>query len=130
MMKKIRMIPQKAAEVKIPIMVKASSITLSGEENLIAKKALISQLTPECFQLILNHKDLVLPSAKYRLNLEFLHQKNLIMYIPSMEIDLEANVTNSQHLGRGVFKLNCQFFKEVPYYWRECLFELWPRHIH
>ena len=110
--------------------VKASFITLSdGDENLIAKKALISQVTPRGFDMVLNRHDLVPSHLKFNINLNSLCKKNISLYIPSMEIDLEGTVIKTNHLGRGVFKISTEFFKEFPKYWGECLSELWPKRI-
>ena len=107
--------------------IKASSITLSHEENLIVKKAFISHLNSEGFSLVFNYRDLVLPSLKFQLHLHSLWYKDIHIYIPDMDMDLEGRVTGTRHLGKGCFEVNIEFFQEVPKYWRECLFELWPK---
>lgn len=105
---------------------KATLITLSGEENIIIKKAFISRLTSQGFDLIVHYRDLVPTFLKSQLNLDYLLDKKLSLYIPLMEIDLEVTVTNVRHLGKGDFKIKTEFFIEIPQYWRECLCELWP----
>ena len=107
--------------------VKAASITLSNEENLIVKKALISQVSPAGFNLIFNYRDLVPESLKFQLHLHSLWYKNIHMYIPDMEMEMEGTVIGTRHLGTGNFEINIEFFQEVPKYWRECLFDLWPK---
>ena len=109
--------------------VKAASITLSNEENFIVKKALIPQIEPSGFHLIFNYRDLVAESLKFQLHLHSLWYKNIHMYIPDMQIELEGKVVSTQHLGEGTFKVNIQFSKTVPQYWRECLSELWPKMV-
>lgn len=107
--------------------IKAASITLSNEENLIVKKAFVSKLSPQGFNLIFNYRDLVPESLKFQLHLHSLWYKDIHTYIPDMEMDLEGKVTGTRHLGKGIFEVNIEFFQEVPKYWRECLFELWPK---
>ena len=110
--------------------IKASFITLSDrEESLISKKALFSQVTPNGFDLVLNRRDLVPSRLKFNINLNSLRKKNISLYVPAMEIDLEGTVIETMHLGKGVFKIRTEFLKEAPQYWGECLFELWPGQI-
>ena len=106
--------------------VKAASITLSNEENFIVKKAFIPQIKPTGFHLIFDYRDLLAESLKFQLHLHSLWYKNIHMYIPDMQIELEGTVVDTQHLGEGTFKLNIKFSKTTPQYWRECLSELWP----
>lgn len=107
--------------------VKASLITVSGKEtNLIARKALISQMTPYGFELSLHRHDLVLKVLKYNTSLNMLCSKNLSLYIPAMDMDLEGTVITTDHLGQGVFKIQMKFLKEQSSYFNECLCELWP----
>ena len=107
--------------------VKASLITLSGKEaSLIARKALISQMTPYGFELSLHRHDLVPRVLKYNTSLNTLCSKNLSLYIPAMNMDLEGTVTTTDHLGQGVFKIQMKFLKEQASYFNECLCELWP----
>ena len=110
--------------------VRASSITLSNEENFIVKKAFIPQIKPSGFHLIFNYRDLVAESLKFQLHLHSLWYKNIHMYIPDMQIELEGTVVSTQHLGKGTFKVNIKFPKTTPKYWRECLSELWPKPAH
>ena len=105
---------------------KATLITLSDEENIIIKKAFISQLTSQGFDLIVHYRDLVPTFLKSQLNLDYLLNKKLSLYIPLMEIDLEVTVISARHVGKGDFKIKTEFFIEIPQYWRECLCELWP----
>ena len=105
---------------------KATLITLSGEENIIIKKAFISKLTSQGFDLIFNYRDLVPVFLKSQLHLKYLLGKKLSMYLPLMDIDLEVKVIKSYHIGHGDFKMHTEFFIEIPQYWRECLCELWP----
>ncbi|MDE0119532.1 MAG: hypothetical protein OXM55_05940 [Bdellovibrionales bacterium] len=109
--------------------IKACSITFSNEENIIAKRAIISEVTTSGFKLILNYRNLVPDSLKFQLHLNTLWYKNIRIYIPDMEMDWEGKVVGTQHLGKGCFEVNIEFFQEVPNYWRECLFELWPKPI-
>lgn len=106
---------------------KASCISLLEEENnLIAKKAFISKVTPNGFNLKLYYKDLIPRSLRFHLNLGPLIGKKILMYIPAMNIDLEGTITKAQHIGNGHFNIHLDFFKDMPKYWCECLFELWP----
>ena len=123
-------------EGRVPIMnlsnkeiqkVKACSITFYNEENIIVKKAIISEVTTSGFKLILNYRNLVPDSLKFQLHLSKLWYKNIRVYIPDMEMDWEGKVIGTQHLGKGRFEVNIEFFQEVPHYWRECLFDLWPK---
>ena len=107
--------------------IKAASITLSNEDNLIVKKAFISQVSPTGFNLTFNYRDLVPESLKFQLHLHSLWYKNIHMYIPDMEMDLEGKVIGTRHMGKGNFEVNIEFFQEVPQYWGECLFDLWPK---
>ena len=107
--------------------VKASCITVSdGEDQLIASRAFVSQMHKKGFELTLSRQDLFPPLLKYNINLNALHTKNLSLYIPSMEMDLEGTVARTQHMGQGTFKICLEFLKESPKYYNECLFELWP----
>jgi len=110
--------------------IKATAITLSNEENIIIKKAIVSQLNTTNFSLIFNVYDLLLPSLKYQLHLHSLWYKNIHTYIPDMEMDLEGKVIGTRHLGKGSFEINIEFFQEVPKYWRECLMDLWPKAVY
>ncbi len=106
---------------------KASCIGLSNEENsLIAKKAFISKVTPNGFNLSLYYKDLIPRSLRFHLNLSPLLGKKILMYIPAMNMDLEGIITKAHHTGNGHFNIHLNFFEDMPKYWCECLFELWP----
>ena len=109
--------------------VKAASITLSNEDNLIVKKAVVSKVSPHGFNLTFNYRDLVPESLKFQLHLHSLWYKNIHMYIPNMEIDLEGKVIGTRHIGKGNFEVNVEFSEEIPQYWCECLFDLWPRFV-
>ncbi len=109
--------------------VKACSITLSNEEDIIVKKAFVSEVTPKGFKLILNYHDLVPESLKLQLHLHDLWYKNIHTYIPDMDMDWEGKVIGTQHLGKGNAEVNIEFFQEVPKYWCECLFDLWPKMV-
>lgn len=107
--------------------VKTALITLSQEDSIIVKKAYICRLTPQGFDLHLKRQDLVPSFLRTRLSLDCLLNKNLSLYIPLMGIDLDVTVTKTQHLGKGDFEIMTEFFADSPTYWRECLFELWPK---
>ena len=111
--------------------IKASFITLSdeGEDRFIAKKAFIFKVTPKGFNMVLSRHDLIPSNLKFNINLNSLCDKNISLYIPSMGIDLEGTVVKTQHLGKGIFKIQTRHFKETPKYWGECLVELWPKQI-
>jgi len=109
--------------------VRASSITLVNEENLIVKKALVSYMGLNGFNLTFNYRDLVAESLKFQLHLHSLWYKNIHVYIPDMEMELEGQVVRTQHLGNGNFEIKIFFFQEVPKYWRECLLDLWPEFV-
>ena len=109
--------------------VKAASITLSNEDNLIVKKAVVSEVSPHGFNLTFHYRDLVPKSLKFQLHLHSLWYKNIHMYIPDMEIDLEGKVIGTRHIGKGNFEVNVEFSQEIPQYWCECLFDLWPKFI-
>ena len=109
--------------------IKACSITLSNEENIVVKKAIVSEVTTSGFKLILNYRDLVPESLKFQLHLHSLWYKNIHIYIPDMDMDWEGRVIGTRHLGKGNFEVNIEFFQEVPKYWRECLFDLWPKPV-
>lgn len=108
---------------------KAASITLSNEDNFIVKKAFISKVSPTGFNLTFNYRDLVPESLKFQLHLHSLWYKNIHVYIPDMEIDLEGKVIGTRHMGKGNFEVNIEFSEEVPKYWCECLFDLWPKFV-
>ena len=106
---------------------KASCISLLEEENnLIAKKAFISKVTTHGFNLNLYYKDLIPRSLRFHLNLNPLIGKKILMYIPAMNMDLEGTITEAHHTGNGYFNIHLNFFEDMPKYWCECLFELWP----
>ncbi len=107
--------------------VKASCITVSDGEkdHLIVSKAAL-QMHKKGFELTVSRQDLFPPLLKYNISLNALQTKNLSLYIPSMEIDLEGTVVRTQHIGKGVFKICLEFLKESPKYYNECLLELWP----
>ncbi len=107
--------------------VKATSIALSQEESLIVKKAFVSEVSPKGFNLTFNYQDMVMDSLKFQWDLHTLWHKNIDIYIPDMEMDIEGKVIGAKHLGQGNFEVNMEFSQESPVYWRECLFELWPK---
>ena len=107
--------------------IKACSITFSDAEDILVKKAFVSEVTSKGFKLILNYRDLVSESLKLELDLHSLYHKNIHAYIPDMEMDWAGKVTGSRHLGKGNFEVNIEFFQQEPKYWRECLFDLWPK---
>ena len=109
--------------------VKATSIALSYEENLIVKKALVQEVSPKGFNLIFNYQDLLIDSLKWQWDLRTLWYKNIDMYIPDMEMDLEGKVMGIKRLDKGNFEVNMEFPHNQPLYWRECLFELWPKFV-
>ena len=107
--------------------VKTAVITLSSEESLLARKAFISKMTPLGFNLTVQHKDLIPLTLRRGLTLNRLLNKNLSLYIPLMDIDLEVKVITTRHLGKGEFEIKTKFLTGLPAYWRECLSELWPK---
>ena len=109
--------------------VRASSITLANEENLIVKKARVSHISPTGFNLTFNYRDLAAESLRFQLHLHSIWYKDIHVYIPDMEMELEGQVVGTQHLGNGNFEINIFFFQEVPKYWRECLLDLWPKFV-
>lgn len=107
--------------------VKATSIALSHEESLIVKKAVVSEVSPKGFNLTFNYQDLIMDSLKFQWGLHTLWYKNIDIYIPDMEMDIEGKVIGAKRLEQGKFEVNIEFSQEAPVYWRECLFELWPK---
>ena len=77
--------------------VKVTIIALAEEEKLIMKKAFVSSLSPLGFKLIFHNRNFI--SEKLQTNFYNLWQKELYMYIPDMEIDLNGVIT-----GGAIFK--------------------------
>ena len=119
--------PERKTQVKA--LLKASSISFLGEENIFLKKALISKLNSRGFNLIFHHRDLVPSALKFRPALHSFWDKSIHTYIPNMEMDLEGRVTGTRRLEKGNFEVNIEFSQETPSYWRECLFELWTAKV-
>ena len=107
--------------------IKACAITFSKIEDILIKKAFICEVTPKGFTLLLNSRDLVSKSLEPQLNLQTLYYKNIHIYLPDMEMDLEGTVTGTRDLGAGAFEVHIEFLPVEPTYWRECLFDLWPK---
>ena len=112
--------------------VKACSITLFNEENILVKRAFVSKVTPSGFTLTFNCRDLVLSQVRDHSfssengGLGFLLYRNIRIYIPEMDIDLEGNTVALSSLEAGNFALQIEFLPESPKYWGECLQDLWP----
>ena len=108
---------------------KVAVIALSPEEKLIVKKAFVSALNLTGFKLIFHNQDLISDSSKTQpFNLKSLWQKDLYMYVPDMEMNLEGRVTGAQQVENGKWEVKLAFSSSAPQYWRECLCDLWPRH--
>ena len=103
--------------------VKAALIT--KEDQLIIKKALLSCLHLEGFKLIFPPQELTSKALRYQLYLHSLWYKDIGVYIPDLQIDLEGKIINVQYF-QGKFELSVAFSVNTPKYWRECLLELWP----
>ena len=115
------------AKNKEAVKAKASCIVLCGKEyQHLAKKAFISKLTPNGFNMFLNYKDLIPRAFRFHLSLKQLIGKKIFMYVHSMNMDLEGVAVTEKHTGRGNFNIYMRFPEETPKYWRECLFYLWP----
>ncbi len=106
---------------------KVAVIALSPEEKLVVKKAFVSALNLTGFKLIFHNKDLVSDSLRQPFHLRSLWKKDLYMYVPDMEMNLEGRVVGAQHLENGKWEVNMAFSSSAPRYWRECLCDLWPR---
>ncbi len=104
--------------------IKACAITFSKIEDILIKKAVICEVTPKGFTLLLNYRDLVSKSLKAKLHLQTLYHKNIHIYLPDMEMDLEGRVTGTRHVGGGNFEVYIEFLPVEPVYWRKCLFDL------
>ena len=106
--------------------IKVASIALAEEEKLVVKKAFVSNLSPLGFKLVFHNQNFISDSLKFHLHFYALLQKELCMYIPDMEMDLDGIVTDVRYLEDGKWEVSIEFSPSAPQYWRECLCDLWP----
>ena len=106
--------------------IKATSIALAEEEELVVKKAFVSHLSPLGFKLICHSKNFITETLKFQMSCYALWQKELYMYIPDMNLDLEGIVTHVRYIQNGRWEISIEFSPSAPQYWRECLSDLWP----
>ena len=82
--------------------IKIDLFSLIETSDVIAHKAFLVQISPQGFYLRVDRKDL-LSSLKQNLSLNSIHKKDVVLHIPEMDIDLDGVVTQTRHIGKGVF---------------------------
>ncbi len=99
-----------------------SEFSLSGTSNLIARRALLFQVSPQGFYLKIHRKDLP-RSLKSHLNLDSICNQDVEMHLPNMNLNLDGTVMKTCHVGGGIFEIFIKFPDTIPQYWCDCLLD-------
>ncbi len=100
-----------------------TQVGLSQTSDVIASSANLFQISPKGFYLKICRKNLS-QSLKTHLNLDTLCHKEVGMYLPVMDIQLDGIVINTKHIGNGIFEIFVQFLDSIPSYWYDCLMDM------
>lgn len=111
---------------KIVDSIHVAEITSLNSYLLIAREGYIVDASTRGLLMVVTRKDLVPKELRDNLSLDELVGKDLCLYLPQMNIDLDGTVVRANHIGRGVFEIALEFSNEIPEYWRECLVDLLP----
>ena len=100
-----------------------SQFSLTSTSDIIARKAALFQVSQNGFYLRVHRKELEKTLRKH-LNLDSICNKNVDMYLPKMNLNLDGTVIYAKHVGSGVFELFIKFLDTLPSYWCDCLMDM------
>ena len=98
-------------------------LSVIDTSDVITSKGFLFQISDAGFYIRLNRKNL---SSRLRghLSLHSVHNEDVVMHLPKLNIHLDGTVKHTKHLGQGVFEMLIQFFDHVPDYWSDCLLDM------
>ena len=103
--------------------IEVSKFSLIKTSDIIAKQACLFQISPKGFYVRLNRKDLP-KNLRSNLTLRSICNLDVTMHLPQLNFGLDGTITQTQHIGGGVFELFIRFFDNVPSYWSDCLMDM------
>ncbi len=106
--------------------IQVNDLTAINDYSVIASTGQIINASPSGFLLQIQRKDLIPDSLKGTLTLDATLGKQVVLYLPQMNLDLDGTITRASHMGKGKFVVAIDFSTEVPVYWRDCLIDLLP----
>lgn len=117
---------RRIAERKSVDSVAIADLTLAENYQLLARHGLIIDASTSGFLMLISRRDLLDKELRSNLNLDTLIGKQVVLFLPQMNLDLDGVIKRTAHTGQGFFEIAVQFSKDVPEYWRECLIDLLP----
>lgn len=106
--------------------IEAEDLTLIDGLHLFAARGVLKSASIGSFVVLVERKDLVASEYRETLDLSEVEGKDLALFLPQMNLDLDGTISRVRHAGKGFFEVVVAFSSEVPQYWRECLVELLP----
>ena len=98
-------------------------LSIIDTSDVITSKGCLFQISDEGFYIRLNRKDLT-SNLRTNLSLNAIHDTDVSIHLPKLNIHLDGTIKHTQHIGKGVFEMLIQFFDCVPDYWSDCLLDM------
>jgi hypothetical protein len=117
---------KRAAGRKTTQHIHVSELTNLSNYSVIANEGTIIDASASGFCLMIDRTSLVPRNLKATLSLDAIIGQQVVMFLPSMNLDLDGTIRRTQHRGKGLFEVAIEFSPDVPEYWRECLVDLLP----
>lgn len=118
---------RRVAERKAVDYIQVNDLTSVNDYSLIAKTGIIINASSSGFLMELHREQLVPEDLRSNLSLEGALGRQVVLYLPQMNLDLDGIISRATHVGKGVYQLAVDFSSDVPTYWRDCLIDLLPQ---
>jgi len=106
--------------------IQVNDLTSVQDYSVIAKSAQITNASTTGFLMEIRREDLVPEELRNNLSLEATLGKQVVLYLPQMNLDLDGTISRTMHKGKGSYIIAVEFSPDVPEYWRACLIDLLP----
>jgi hypothetical protein len=107
--------------------IQVNDLTSVADYAVIARTGKITNASTTGFLLEINRSDLVPEDLRNNLSLESTLGKQVVLYLPQMNLDLDGTISRASHKGKGTYVVAIEFSPDVPEYWRACLIDLLPQ---
>lgn len=107
--------------------IQVNDLTSVDDYGVIAKAGQITNASTTGFLLEVTREDLVPEDLRKNLSLDSVLGKQVVLFLPQMNLDLDGTISRTSHKGKGTFVIAVEFSGDVPEYWRACLIDLLPQ---
>lgn len=95
--------------------------------TLIAREAIVSQVTIKGLNLHIKKDSLIRDELKENKSIHSLIGEEVVFYLPQMNLDMEGIITEASSIEEDLFEVFISFNSQVPGYWKKCLLDLFPK---